>query len=120
MVLKILTKNLRNKKTRVYSRIAILEWKNEDRKPDKTWSLLRLEFMPRNGKGRSRITSQYPVPVLKLLYCTCEVRLDWRDEPGPEPVTVLLERHALQHSRPERVEAQKTSYCRWENIVPDP
>jgi hypothetical protein len=44
--------------------------------------------------------------VLNLLYWTCEVRLDWRDEPGVEPVTVLFERHALQHSRPERVEAQ--------------
>jgi hypothetical protein len=42
---KILTKNPRNKKTRVYSRIAFVE---QGRKPDKNPSPIRLEFMPRN------------------------------------------------------------------------
>ncbi len=46
LVSKILTKNLRNTKTRVNSWIVFCRKENEGRKPDKNSSLRRLEFMP--------------------------------------------------------------------------
>jgi hypothetical protein len=60
--LKILLKNPRNKKTRVYSWIAICKTENEGGRADKNSSLRRVEFMPRNldKKCRSRILSLDP------------------------------------------------------------
>ncbi len=48
LVLKIHAKNPRNKKTRVYSWIALVKRKNEGRKPDKNLSLRRFEFKKLN------------------------------------------------------------------------
>ncbi len=47
LVLEILSKNPRNKKTRVFSWIAVVKRINEGRKPGKNSSMRRLEFMLR-------------------------------------------------------------------------